>query len=179
VKLLALHLQQQHPHQFAQAVARHCRMAAPVPDTAPAPAPDPLSPPHHYEEVDASYLELLQPAGGQDSKRPRTEADQPPGRRAVGRRLHLPDRQPSTPQRSHNTRSFKRSGPRPSQGETYQGIAQPEPPAGPITGRGSESHLMEQDATEKENYIHYSSAHLLFRCNLCGDRSVSVSHPAL
>ena len=58
------------------------------------------------------------------------------------------------------------------------GIAQPEPPANPITGMGSESHLLEEDHSpsfkvmEKENYLHYSSAHLLFRCNLCGERCV-------
>lgn len=190
-----MHLQQQHPQQFGQAVAAHCSMTA-VEESAPA-APTPCSPPHHYEEVDGSpgppYLHLLPNARppDHDSKRQRREEQEEgreEGRGRVARRLH-------TPQRSQHSRSFKRSGPR-VVGETYQGepqhpgrlladthppgIAQPEPPANPITGMGSESHLLEEDHSpsfkvmEKENYLHYSSAHLLFRCNLCGDRCVPL-----
>ena len=101
-----------------------------------------------------------------DSKRQRREEREEgreEGRGRVARRLH-------TPQRSQHSRSFKRAGPR-VVGETYQGecppscssltlppgIAQPEPPANPITGMGSESHLLEEDHSpsfkvmEKEN----------------------------
>ena len=106
----------------------------------------------------------------QESKRQRRE-----GRREEREREDRTGKRVQTPQRSQHTRSFKRATWK--VGETYQGIAQPEPPPLPITGRGSESHLAEETlessyskAMEKENYLHYSSAHLLFRCNLCGER---------
>ena len=147
---------------------------------------NPTSPPHHYEEVDASpegrpaaYLQVLpeplELRQAQESKRQRREARRA-GMREDRDRVEREGRIMQTPQRSQHTRSFKRAGWRAGQ-ETYQGIAQPEPPPLPITGHGSESHLAEEametsysKAVEKENYLHYSSAHLLFRCNLCGER---------
>ena len=151
-------------------------IADPIVETESLPVNLLTSPPHHYEEVDGSprgaYLQILpdplELRRPQESKRQRRE-ERERGER-TGKRMQ------QTPQRSQHTRSFKRATWK--VGETYQGIAQPEPPPLPITGRGSESHLMEEErmessyskAMEKENYIHYSSAHLLFRCNLCGER---------
>ena len=178
VKLLALHLQQQHPQQFSAAVSSHCSMSThPIAETE-GPLVNLTSPPHHYEEVDSShagaYLQVLpdtlETRRPQESKRQRRE-----GRREEREREERAGKRVQTPQRSQHTRSFKRATWK--VGETYQGIAQPEPPPLPITGRGSESHLAEETlessyskAMEKENYLHYSSAHLLFRCNLCGER---------
>ena len=83
---------------------------------------------------------------------------------------------PHTPQRSQNSKCFRRPTPLPLYGlDTYHGLPQPEPPASPITGMESESYLEEDDTisltTEKENYYHYTynSDKALFRCNLCGD----------
>ena len=149
------------------------------------------SPPHHYEEVDgspmgraAAYLQVvpdpLEMRRPQESKRQRRE-ERREGRREDRDREERAGKRVQTPQRSQHTRSFKRAGWK--VGETYQGIAQPEPPPLPITGRGSESHLVEETmessyskAMEKENYLHYSSAHLLFRCNLCGERLIQFPH---
>ena len=82
-----------------------------------------------------------------------------------------------TPQRTKNSKCFRRPLPLPLSGlETYHGVPQPEPPSVSITGLGSESFLGEDDttslATERENYYHYSynSDKALFRCNLCGDK---------
>ena len=90
---------------------------------------------------------------------------------------------PHTPQRSKNSKSFRRPAPLPLSGlETYHGLPQPEPPTGPITGMGSESYLAEDDnislAREKENYYHYTynSDKALFRCNLCGDKFTDNSN---
>ena len=181
VKLLALHLQQQHPQQFSAAVSSHCSMSTdPITVEGEGPLVNLTSPPHHYEEVDGSpghagaYLQVLpdplEMRRPQESKRQRRE-----GRREEREREDRTGKRVQTPQRSQHTRSFKRATWK--VGETYQGIAQPEPPPLPITGRGSESHLAEETlessyskAMEKENYLHYSSAHLLFRCNLCGER---------
>jgi len=181
VKLLALHLQQQHPQQFSAAVSSHCSMSTDLIVETEGPPVHLTSPPHHYEEVDGSpgghagaYLQVLpdplELRRPQESKRQKRE-----GRREDRNMEERTGKRMQTPQRSQHTRSFKRATWK--VGETYQGIAQPEPPPLPITGRGSESHLAEETmessyskAMEKENYLHYSSAHLLFRCNLCGER---------
>ena len=111
------------------------------------------SPPHHYEEVDgspagrpAAYLQVLpeplELRQAQESKRQRREARRA-GMREERERVEREGRRMQTPQRSPHTRSFQRAGWRAGQ-ETYQGIAQPEPPPLPITGHGSESHLAEE-----------------------------------
>ena len=135
VKLLALHLQQQHPQQFSDAVSSHCSMsiADPIVETESLPVNLLTSPPHHYEEVDGSprgaYLQILpdplELRRPQESKRQRRE-ERERGER-TGKRMQ------QTPQRSQHTRSFKRATWK--VGETYQGIAQPEPPPLPITGQ--------------------------------------------
>lgn len=194
VKLLALHLQQQHPAQFSAAVQHHCSMAAVPPDpvtpegryltpSLPLSQEMSLSPPHHYEEVDTTtdqdqYLTILSPVAQtthtpQDTKRLRMERGEVTECKGIFRKVNTLN----TPHKTQQYRSFRRAGPRVI-GETYQGIAQPEPPPNPITGLGSESCLLETETEdvetlklrEKENYHHYTSAHLLFRCNLCGDR---------
>merc|ERR1712243_485287 len=107
-----------------------------------------------------------------DTKRLRMERGEVTECKGIFRKVNTVN----TPHKTQQYRSFRRAGPRVI-GETYQGIAQPEPPPNPITGLGSESCLLETEEDmetlklrEKENYHHYTSAHLLFRCNLCGAR---------
>ena len=57
-----------------------------------------------------------------------------------------------------------------SQPAMFAGIGQPEPPSGPGPVLDTSAFLVEEEGGCRENYLHYSTHHLLYRCNLCGER---------
>lgn len=199
VKLLALHLQQQHPDKFSRAlegffgpdqqVVGGCsNYLTPNISVNTHNSGGYLqlqeSPPHIYESVDTPLQKgrcgadepksLLRNNQLYDTIKVKEMTDLNDVRRVRAKNLY--ESFPHTPQRTKNSKCFRRPAPLPLSGlETYHGVPQPEPPSISITGLGSESYMGEEDSIslerEKENYYHYTynSDKALFRCNLCAN----------
>jgi len=193
VKLLALHLQQQHPKKFSQVMDSYFVKEKTLEELQQhgafdlKRAPSPL---HYYESIDTPKLALkgAKENGVKKSlnydKLKVKENNNTINTLNDNKRLKIDsDSYHQTPQRTQSSRSFRRPVPLPlSDQKTYQGLPQPEPPSGIITGMESDSYHAEDNVNtltkEKENYYHftYNSDKALFRCNLCGDKFIDNSN---
>ena len=77
---------------------------------------------------------------------------------------------PRTPQRTKNSKCFRRRIPLPLSGqETYHGLPQPEPPKSPISGLEADDSVSRISDIEDYHHFAYASTKACFRCNLCGE----------